>query len=193
MTRSAAVPSLALAGLLAALVACAGGNRPASEGPGSQGAEAAPPDTIEGTVRRVGSTPFVRTVVDAGERALRVVGPLEAELRRLAGARVRATGERADDEEPGEALRVGEYRILAVDGAEPEVGVLRASDGGGYHLETEAGDRVPLAGVPEGLRRRVGAKVWIVTGRGGAVQMYGILREAGEGEGEGGSQPGRPG
>lgn len=183
--KRAAAPLVVLVASLVAVWACAG-NRP-GETP-SPGAEVAPRDTITGTVRRVGSTPFVRTVVDAGERTLRVVGPLEPEIRRLAGARVLATGERVDDDEPGEALRAEEYSILAVDGAEPEVGVLRTSDEGAYYLETEPGGRYSLAGVPEGLRGLVGAKVWIVFGEGGAVRMYGLLREP-EPSGGGGESP----
>lgn len=135
------------------------------------------PDTIEGTVRQVGNTPFVRTVVKGEETSATVVGEYGDELARAAGARVRVWGAYRDGERPGRELEAAGYDILAVDGAEPAVGMLRHESGRGYYLATAGGDELSLTGVPSGLGGRVGAKVWVVLGESGAVQRYGVLRE----------------
>lgn len=134
-------------------------------------------DTLEGTVRQVGSTPFVRTVVEDEEGAERVVGELEEEIARAAGARVRVWGSWADRGDPGRALEAAGYELLAVDGVEPHVGVLGHESGRGYFLTPAEGEELPLTGVPAGLGERVGARVWVVLGEEGGVQRYGILRE----------------
>lgn len=162
----------AFAGALAllALVACTrqGG---VEEGP------SAAADTIEGTVRQVGNTPFERTVVKGEEASATVVGEYEDELTRAAGAQVRVWGAYRDGDRPGRELEATGYEILSVDGAEPEVGTLEHEDGRGYYLATTEGDEIPLTGVPGGLGGQVGAKVWVVTGDQGNVQRYGVLRK----------------
>lgn len=141
-------------------------------------AMAAAPDSITGTVRQVGNTPFTRIIVEGDDASLRITGELEEEVGRLVGARVRVVGSRVEGEEPGPTLQAAGYEILSVDGATPRVGTLDHEAGEGYRLLAEDGETLPLRGVPDGLGARVGAKVWIVLGDGGAVQRYGILRDA---------------
>lgn len=169
--RAAATASLgAAAGLLVLLLsACAGQPRPDDGSP-----EQAPPDTVRGSVRQVGSSPFVRTVVE-GEDTVTVTGDLESEISRLSGARVEVAGTLSTGEYPGPTLETVTYEVLSVDGERPEVGVL-AEDEGGLFLEREGRDPLRLRAVSSGLASRIGAKVWVVTGEDGAVQRYGILR-----------------
>lgn len=160
--------------LLAAAFAFAGCAHQGGAG-GNPGAAA--PDTITGTVRQVGSVPFLMTVVQ-GEDTAAVSGELEEEISRLSGARVRVMGVRSEGSYPGPTVRASAYRILAIDGEEPSVGILRR-DGESVYLEPDeaGGERVELSAVPDGLRDRIGAKVWVITPEdGGAVLRYGILR-----------------
>lgn len=143
----------------------------------------AAPDSITGTVRQVGNTPFTRIIVEGDDAALRITGELEEEVGRLVGARVLVVGSRVEGDEPGPTLQAAGYEILSVDGATPRVGTLDHEAGEGYRLLAEDGEALPLRGVPDGLGARVGAKVWIVLGDGGAVQRYGILRDAEDAEG----------
>lgn len=167
-----AVLLLALSWPLAA--GCAGNARPDA---GDDAAAGAAPDSLAGEVRRVGSTPFVRTIVEGDSAAVTVAGPLETELARLAGARVRVFGARVEGEGPGTALEVERYEVLAVDGERPRVGRLGYETGIGYRLIPEAGQAIPLASVPTGLGTEVGAKVWVVLNDAGGVVRYGVLRE----------------
>lgn len=155
--------------LLLGLVACSGSPTPDDGAP-----EAAAPDSVRGTVRQVGNTPFVRTVVE-GSDTVTVTGDLETEISRLSGARVLVTGTLARGDHPGPSLEAASYEILSVDGREPVVGVLDEDDEG-FYLDTGEGDPVRLRAVSSGLADRVGAKVWVVTGDDGSVRRYGILR-----------------
>lgn len=160
---SVLVPAVLLAG-------CSQKNR-AEEDPMAAG------DSVTGTVRQVGSTPFTRIVVEGEDASAQITGPLEEEIGRLVGARVRVVGTAAEEEEgPDGALEATGYEILSVDGATPRMGILRHTRGEGYHLVAEDGEEVALEGVPDGLGTRVGAKVWVVLSDVGSVQRYGILR-----------------
>lgn len=164
----AAAAASALAGsCLLVLAACAASS-------GGAGSPAAFPDTVAGTVRQVGSNPFVRTLVE-GTDTVTVTGDLESEISRLSGARVRVVGSLATGDFPGPTLDAGEYRILAVDGERPEVGVLRA-DGDGLYLDREGEDPLRLRAVTASLERNLGAKIWVLAGEDGTVRRYGILR-----------------
>lgn len=148
-------------------------------GPTARVGEGAGPDTVSGTVRLVGNAPFSRVVVE-GDDTLAVTGPYEAEVRRLAGAEVRLTGERAETEGgPGPALRADSYTILGVDGERPAVGILRR-DAEGHWLETPGGDRVRLRAVTARFGSMEGGRVWVVLGEDAAVLRYGLLRPAEE-------------
>ena len=170
-SATATVATAALAGALLLLAACGAGR---SSEPGN--ARQAAGDTLEGTVRQVGSTPFTRTVVEGDTAGVTVTGPLAGELSRLVGARVRVAGSPVEGETPGPTLRVESYEVLSVDGERPRVGILRHAAGEGYRLETDAGD-LALRAVPAGLGGVVGGKVWLVLGPEGGVQRYGVLRE----------------
>lgn len=168
--RSLPVVAAVLAGL-ALTAACSQKNQMEEDPPAAL-------DSVTGTVRQVGNTPFTRIIVEGEDASVRVSGYLEQEIGRLVGARVLVVGSRAEGGDPGPAFRAAGYEILSVDGATPRVGTLDHRAGEGYRLLTEGGEALPLRGVPDGLGARVGAKVWIVLGDGGAVQRYGILREA---------------
>lgn len=156
--------------LAAATTGCAG-----SPGPEDGSPSVTAPDTVTGSVRQVGSSPFVRTVVEGSDTAT-VTGDLESEISRLSGARVQVIGTLASSgERPGPELEAAAYEILSVDGRRPEVGVLR-SDGDATYLVREGEDDLRLRAVSSGLAGRTGAKVWVVTGEDGAVQRYGVLR-----------------
>lgn len=135
------------------------------------------PDTLEGTVRQVGSTPFQRTVIRGEEASAAVTGPYEEEIARLVGARVRVVGAYVEGGGPARELEVSGYEVLSVDGETPAVGLLRHGADRGYYLETADGEEVSLAGVPERLRGMVGAKIWVVRGEEGGVLRYGVLKE----------------
>ena len=159
----------AAAGL--ALVACTRQARVES------GPNPAATDTVEGTVRQVGNTPFVRTVVRGEENSVTVSGAYEEEISNAVGARVRVWGPPSDGDGPGPHMDVEGYEILSVDGRSPSVGVLEHEAGEGYYLVTSGGDEVALAGVPSSLGGKVGAKIWVILGENGGLQRYGILRE----------------
>lgn len=165
-------PGLAVAAAAAAISVSACANRGGVEsGPGSAAA-----DTVAGTVRQVGSTPFVRTIVEGEERSVTVAGPLKAEVSRAVGARVRIWGPSTEGEDPrGPHVRVEGYEILSVDGTRPEVGILHHEAGRGYYLATGSGEELSLSGVPDGLADSMGAKIWVIRGETGGVQRYGIL------------------
>lgn len=167
-------PTVAAAALLAGFVLLTG----CSQKNAAEETAVAATDSITGTVRQVGSTPFTRLVVEGEESSVQITGSLEDEIRRLVGARVRVVGAPAESEEAGRALEAARYEILSVDGATPRVGTLRHEAGRGYRLVTGEGETISLRGVPETLGARVGAKVWMVLGEEGGVQRYGVIREA---------------
>jgi len=110
-----------------------------------------------------------------GRGPVTLVGPLEAELRRLNGATVTVAGGLAAS--PPNAFSVSRYEIVSVDGARPFVGTLFSRAG---ELWLAGPDTLRLASVPSALQSKSGTKVWIVGRRSGnelTVQSYGILRE----------------
>lgn len=163
---------LAVAAFVLAAAGCAGNAAPEGEPPAAAAA-----DSVTGEVRRVGSTPFTRTVVEGDTASITVTGPLESELARLSGARVRVVGELGRGDGPGPALLAERYEILSVDGDEPRVGMLRHEAGAGYRLQVEGGETVALRSVPPALGGVVGARVWVVLSDAGGVLRYGVLRE----------------
>lgn len=174
--RTRWILGLGLAAATVVLTACPRQVRVES---GPAAADSVAADTLEGRVRQVGSTPFVRTVVQGSDASARVTGEPAEELARLVGAEVRCVGAFVEDDQPGRAFAVSSYEILSVDGDRPEVGWLRRRDEGGFALEVAGGSRRALQGVSERLAARVGAKIWAVLGENGTVQRYGILREPG--------------
>lgn len=133
------------------------------------------PDHVEGTVRQVGNMPFQRTVVQSDGETVTVVGPLQAELTRLVGARVRVAGEARGSGPFGPEMEVAAYEVVAVDGEAPYVGRL-VRDEQGYVLETAAGGPLRLGVVPARFSELVGGRVWVTVDEQGTVLRYGILR-----------------
>ena len=130
--------------------------------------------TARGTVRRLGSEGAVRTVIQGDESTV-VVGDYEDEIGRIAGAEVWVTGPR-EESAYGPAIRVTEYRIVAVDGEIPIVADLE-EDESGFYVTREDGSSVRVD-VSEQLAGARGAKVWVVLGPDGvSVTRYGILRD----------------
>ena len=118
---------------------------------------------------------FVTLQIDDGG-ALNLSGVLLPELRRLSGAMVSIRGSRTAAT-PLEGFEATAYEVTSIDGQRPSVGILQERDGG---FVIAGADTVRLTGVPDALRRQVGAKVWVV-GRqieaGFQVQSYGVIRE----------------
>ncbi len=130
---------------------------------------------MSGRVRVTGSTPFEQVLIepaDSPDAVLEVYGDYRAELRRLAGAHVRASGSISGERR----LRVTSYAILEIAGQVPLVGLLEIREAGAA-LRTTAGERVDLRSLPAELRERAGAKVWVILDSTGAVKGYGIIRE----------------
>ena len=137
------------------------------------------PSQLCGRVVVTGSEPLsaVTLMGDKGESTT-IVGGLAPELRRLSGATVLVSGTEAD-RGPGKSLDVQKYEVLSIDGQRPAVGILAYTHG---TMSLAGRDTVQLTSVPEGLRGKAGAKVWIVGRRAGAtlqVQSFGILRDPG--------------
>jgi hypothetical protein len=142
----------------------------------ASGGGAAAQASFTGRVEVTGSVPMTHVVLQLDDgSALRLVGELERELRRLAGIVVAVTGEPTADF-PGDALRVESYRVVSVDGHPVLVGILRARDGG---LELETKCRSYTIPAPGALAEHAGAKVWIAGDvHHGAltVQSFGVIR-----------------
>lgn len=165
--------SLVLLGIawLGLWTACAREGDRVDAGPATVGRSG--PDTVSGRVRRAGNVPFVRTLVEAEEGSVAVVGEYEREVGRLVGATVQVTGRRAEGG-LGPELQATSYQILGIDGEVPTIGRLRwGADG--FRLETPDGHAVPLALVPEGLAELEGARIWVLL-ENGAVTRHGLLR-----------------
>lgn len=161
--------------VLAGLAGCAPGLE-MDGGPARIGE--AGPDTISGTVRLVGSVPFVRTVVEREDgTSLTISGPYEPELERLVGAVVRVSGRSAPAEGGRPGLEATGYQILSVDGETPLVGILRG-DHEGFWLEAPGGDTVRVTAVTQPLAGRTGHRVWLTLDENAGVVRYAILSAA---------------
>jgi len=118
---------------------------------------------------------FVTLQIDGGG-AVNLSGVLRPELQRLSGAMVSVQGSRTAAG-PVEGFEAVAYEVTSIDGQRPSVGILQELDGG---FTIAGAETVRLAGVPDALRRQVGAKVWVVgreTGSELQVQSYGVIRE----------------
>jgi len=156
--------------LAGALAASCGPRQPPSDSALSSG-------ELSGKVLVTGSQPHttVTLVPDQGQ-GVTLVGDLQGELARLSGAEVRVRGAQRGNP-PAGSFEVESYVVTGIDGEVPTVGILTAT---GDALTLVGTDTVELADVPDELRDRTGAKVWIVGPVAAgklAVQSYGILRE----------------
>jgi hypothetical protein len=158
---------------------------PAAPGapPARARAESRPParpnaeEQLMGRVTVTGSEPmtFVTLQVE-GAPAVRLVGDLERELRRLSGAMLSVEGRAVDAGPPARAIEVVNYEVVEIDGQRPFVGTLEV-DGESHRLTGE--EALRLEGVPAQLAGRVGARIWVVGPREDdlvRVQSYGVIR-----------------
>jgi hypothetical protein len=131
---------------------------------------------LRGKVVVTGSEPSTFVMLVGNEGNVELVGDLEPEMRRLAGAGLLVRGS-LQGSRPGQTLEVRDYEIMDIDGEVPSTGVLRNQNG---RLWLTGKDTLELSGVPEALGEKDGAKVWIVGQRSGSsltVQSYGIIKE----------------
>lgn len=108
-----------------------------------------------------------------------LVGPLEPELRRLAGARVAVDGLVERGASPA-MMNVSRYTVLEIDGARPHVGTFVTRPDPGFVPEGVLTDTLALVGLPNDALPKGGSKVWIVgERRGGAIAVisFGTIGE----------------
>ncbi|MEX0912315.1 MAG: hypothetical protein WD737_02375 [Gemmatimonadota bacterium] len=159
------------------LLGCGPQGQPADSVPA--GGDSRAPDAVSGVVRVVGSAPVNVQVVlqPQGGSAIRLTGPLSAELEQLSGATVRVQGEvtAAPDPLVDRQIEATGYEILEIDGAVVVMGEVVAISGGVARLRTARGLEVRLTGVPDELE--VGQKIWVQGPQSLTVQSYGIIHE----------------
>jgi hypothetical protein len=141
--------------------------------------DAQAPERLVGEVGLSGSVPSVMvTLRTADGQSVSLVGELRDELAQLTGAVVAVQG--VPTATPRE-FTVESYEIQSIEGERPMVGILILLDGVIW-LQPEGGEAVRLVEIPERLREKVGAKIWIL-GRpadGGTYpHTYGIIRDVG--------------
>lgn len=152
---------------------------------GQQGDEATvppqPTETIEGLVRVAGTAEANWVALVTADTSLRVVGPLEIDIRTLEGARLRAVGAGHEGTGGGHGFHVTDYDVLEIDGQVPVVGTLLRVDSDFWIAEPDSvgGERLQLIGVPSSIGETTGGKIWVVGIRGSSqirVQSYGVIR-----------------
>ena len=164
---------LALALAAGAVAAChRASSVAAAESPAPVSEKARAPvgtDSLEGTVRVVGvdALPVVTLVPDAASRSVTLDGP--PSLRRVAGLRIAAVGERS-----GARLAVRRFTVLAANGVPATDGVL-AADGDALMLVTSDGTRHRLVNPPPLLRSSVGHRAWVSGALDRELVAYGII------------------
>jgi hypothetical protein len=172
---------LALALAAGAVAACNRGSRvAAAESPTPVAGQARAPagtdarapvgtDSLEGIVRVVGldALPVVTLVPDDAGRSVTLDGP--PSLRRVAGLRIAAVGERS-----GARLAVRRFTVLAANGVPATDGVL-AVDGDALVLVTPDGTRHRLVNPPPLLRSSVGHRAWVSGALDRELVAYGII------------------
>ncbi len=173
MTRHAAWLALGFGGALV-MGACGGTG-------GSGRLDAQAPEMLAGEVGLSGAVPAVMVTLSLSDgQSVSLVGELRDELAQLTGAVVAVQGVRTAT--PRE-FSVKSYEIQSIEGERPLVGILTLVDGEIW-LQSDGRRVVRLVEIPERLRQRVGAKVWIL-GRpvdGGTYpHTYGIIRDVGGG------------
>lgn len=151
------------------LAACAReGPAPAKTEPATAPAAAA--DSLRGTLRMTGSEPGVTyVVVDAAGRHTPLDGD-RALLRRLDGVEVVVEGEAAS----GAPFRVARVAVRAAEGVAAVDGVLAREEGRDV-LVMHDGTRRVIARLPEALRGRTGARVWLAGPLDGDIDSFGVV------------------
>jgi hypothetical protein len=141
--------------------------------PAAGAATAPAADTLRGTVEVVGSEPgtSVALLMDGGMRAVTLDGerPL---LDRLAGLEVAVRGS---------LVRAGVFRVeriaVRASGGVAAVDGVLARAGAGWVLATEDGRRLPVPHLPEALRAKAGARVWLAGPLDRPPDSSGVIRE----------------
>lgn len=160
-----------------ALAACAReAPAPAGMGTAAAGQAGAVPavlaDTLRGTLRMTGSEPGIAFVLeDATGRATVLEGD-RALLERLSGLEVAVRGIRG----PG-AFRVHRLTVRAADGVAAVDGIL-AREGERDLLVLADGRRLDVPHLPQALRGRTGARVWLAGPLERAPDSFGIITGA---------------
>lgn len=159
-------PHLALAAIISITgAAChhASGRAP-SETPGSPVA-----DSVQGTVRLVGTSAFPQVTVskDDGGPSIALVGPTS--LRAVVGLRVVAVGFLV-----GAKLQVSQFTVLAANGIVATDGILTA-EGQSLVLITREGTKYRLVDPSPVLRNAVKHRVWVSGPLDRAPVAYGII------------------
>jgi hypothetical protein len=151
--------------LVLALAACARGSAAPAGGGAAAGA-----DTLRGTLRITGSEPGVTfVVVDASGRTTALDGD-RVLLERLAGVEVAVEGDAVADA----PFRVARVAVRAVEGVAAVDGVL-AREGGRDVLVLADGTRRVVARLPEPLRGRTGARVWLAGPLDSDIDSFGVI------------------
>lgn len=129
-------------------------------------------------MRVVGSAPVdVHVVVQPEDGdAVRVVGALRDEIRRLAGAWVvvHGRGERSAAPVAARQIEASDYEIVSINGEPVLHGTVQGKTGGWTVLRTREGETVYLSAAPESIR--TGQTIWVQGQRSLVVQAYGVLK-----------------
>lgn len=150
-----------------AVGACTQGS---SSGGSSRTEVAAAADSMRGRVEVVGAEPATSVVLlDGAGGAVPLLGEVGA-LRSLAGLEVVVWGAGGG---PG-GFRVARFAVRAHMGVSAVDGVL-GREGDDWFLTTDDGERRPIPRLPEALRGRAGARVWIA-GPLAAPDAFGVIR-----------------
>ncbi len=152
---------------------------PSATDPGAM--RAAPPqiERLQGRLFETGPDPMVGVTLQLEDgSSVNLIGDFESELHRLSGATVAVTGTRRTDHPTLGTFAVRRYEILSIEGVKPEVGIIESYETEWFLLIDDT--PVALAEVPDDLKTRDGAKVWIIGERTQTrlrIQSYGIIRE----------------
>ena len=141
-------------------------------------------DSVRGRVSVVGSEPMVGVLLSptGGGATLALSGAPSVLLRGLGGldvvVRGRLTGERSGTATPRMApeFSVDEFEVRAADGVSATDGVVAVADGS-FFLVTADGRRLAARYLPQALRQKVGARVFVAGALDGEAASYGVIRE----------------
>jgi hypothetical protein len=135
---------------------------------------ALPDDSLRGTVLLVGADPAARPVLRpaAGKTDVVLHGKRRV-LERLGGLEVAVFGAR----EASDAFRVDRVEVRGANGVAAVDGTLvRAGDR--WLLATADGRRLPVARLPESLRTKEGARVWLAGPLDRDPDSFGVIEDA---------------
>jgi hypothetical protein len=136
-----------------------------------------PVETLSGRILETGPEPGAVTLQLDDSTSINLVGDLQSELHNLSGATVSVEGRRGTEHPTLGTFDVYRYWITSIDGVRPEVGIFESYETSWFLL---VGDTpVALADVPDDLKTRDGALIWIIGERTPTrlrVQSYGVIK-----------------